>query len=60
MAVYKGIRTQNIKFLVEETQLEYGNTHNHITLEGKVISEEELEELIKGILNLFPDIKYNL
>ena len=45
MATYKGIKTENISFLVEETKLEYGNTYNHITLEDKVISEEELEEL---------------
>ena len=60
MAVYKGVKTENIKFLVEETKLQYGNVHNIITLEDKVISEEELEELIAGILNLFPNIKYNL
>ena len=60
MVVYKGVKTENIKFLVEETKLQYGNVHNIITLEDKVISEEELEELIAGILNLFPNIKYNL
>lgn len=60
MAVYKGVKTDNIKFLVEETKLQYGDVHNIITLEDKVISEEELEELIVGIINLFPNIKYNL
>lgn len=65
MALYKGVKTDNIKFLVEETKLKYGDVqygevHNLITLEDKVISEEELEELIAGILNLFPNIKYNL
>lgn len=59
MALYKGVKTDNIKFLVEETKLQYGDVHNLITLEDKIISEEELEELIVGILNIFPEIKYN-